>query len=87
MGKTVVGYRQEAQKNYTGKTIKENRVKRDLSQKDMITALSEDNGVSICISTLSKIEQGKRMVNDFEIRAICKVFGIPIDDLFNRAGT
>jgi len=71
---------QEA-KNFVGKSIKVNRIERQLSQAQLSKALSEYDHISITTSTLSKIEQGKRMVSDIEIIAFCDYFRISANQL------
>ena len=70
--------------NLTGERIKQARRKRGLSQAGLSGKL-ELLPVYICRGSISRIENGTRLVSDVEIDAISKVLQVPLDYLFGRS--
>ena len=71
------------QLNIIGPRIKQARMNVGLSQKQLSEKL-ELLAVYTCRGSISRIENGKRVVTDIEIDAISKVLGVSLDYLFSR---
>ena len=71
------------QLNITGDRIRTARIKAKLSQKQLSDRL-ELLAVYTCRGSVSRIENGKRAVNDIELDAISKVLNVSLDFLFGR---
>lgn len=67
--------------NVIGKTLKEYRIKNDLSY-EMLSVKLELLGISIHKQSLYDIENDKRTVKDYELFGLAYVLGIDINDLF-----
>ncbi len=59
-------------RNLSGKQIREMRQRLGMSQRKLAEMMQE-NGVRITSDTISKIEMGKRLVADFELRIFATV--------------
>lgn len=69
--------------NIIGEKVKEARIKANLSQAELSAKL-ELLPVYICRGSISRIENGDRMVNDLEIDGLSKVLNVSLDYLFGR---
>lgn len=69
------------QMNIIGKNIKEARLKSKLTQKQLSEKL-ETKAVYVCRGSISRIENGSRVVTDYEIKAISEILKVPIELLF-----
>ena len=69
--------------NIIGERVKEARIKANLSQAELSAKL-ELLPVYICRGSISRIENGDRMINDIEIDGISKVLSVPLDYLFSK---
>lgn len=69
--------------NIIGKKVKEARIAANLSQAELSAKL-ELLPVYICRGSISRIENGERMVNDIEIDGLSKVLKVSLDYLFDR---
>ncbi len=69
--------------NIIGERLKEARIKANLSQ-SQLSAKLELLAVYICRGSISRIENGERMVNDIEIDGLSKVLNVSLDYLFGR---
>ena len=67
--------------NYIGPRIREIRIEKTLSQKDL-TAKCNVLGWDISRGTLAKIESKNRRVSDIEVLYLAKALGVDIDTLF-----
>ena len=66
-----------------GAKVKELREQAKLSQVGLVEKLTREN-LNISRETLSKIESGNRTISAIELKAICNVLNINIDELFNN---
>jgi len=71
------------QTNIIGGRIREARRAAKLSQEQLSEKL-ELMAVYTCRGSISRIENGKRMVSDIEIDALSKVLGVSLNYLFSR---
>ena len=71
------------QSNAIGKNIKKYRELRHLTQRELSDKISL-LGIDIYHSDISQIENGKLMLKDFEIIALCKVLQITYDQIFEN---
>ena len=62
-------------KNVISKALKINRVKRDLSQKEL-AAMMQTMGVNLDQQMISKIERNLRIVTDYELACFCIALGV-----------
>jgi len=69
--------------NKIGSRIKEVRIRRNFSQKQLSEKL-ELEAVYVCRGSISRIENGERAITDIEIDAISKVLNVSLDYLFGR---
>ena len=69
--------------NIIGEKVKEAREKKGYSQKQLSEKM-ELMAVYTCRGSISRIENGNRMVSDIEIDAISKVLNVSLDYLFGR---
>lgn len=69
-------------KNIIAENLKELREKRKLSQADLAAKLQTMN-VNIDQQMISKIENNKRQVTDYELACICKCLSVTPNDLLN----
>ncbi len=69
--------------NIIGERVKQARLKKNYSQKQLSVKL-ELMAVYICRGSISRIENGERMVSDIEIDALSKVLNVSLDYLFGR---
>lgn len=67
--------------NIVGTNLKQIREDRGLSQQDLCCKL-ELLGVTMYKSDIYEIENNKRLVKDFESKAICIALSISLDDLY-----
>ena len=69
-------------KNIIGKQIKELRIKRKMSQKELATQL-QLLGLQWSDLTVLRTEQGTRFVADYEVAVIASYFNVSADFLLN----
>lgn len=69
--------------NIVGSNIKKYREQKKLSQPDLCKKL-QLLGVDMFIADIYEIENNKRLVKDFEIKAFCMVLNITLDELFDN---
>ncbi len=70
------------QVNIVGTNIKKYREQQKLSQPDLCKRM-QLLGVTMFIADIYEIENNKRLVKDFEIKAFCLALNINLDDLYN----
>ncbi len=66
--------------NICGQHIRSIREKKRLTQ-DQFAAKLQVEGLGMNQNSISRIETGKRIVADFELKAIAKVLGIDVNEL------
>lgn len=69
--------------NIVGEKVKEARKLANLSQKELSEKL-ELLAIYVCRGSISRLENGNRLVNDIEIDGLSKVLNVSLDYLFNR---
>ena len=69
-------------KNLVGNRLKLLRTKAKLSQRDLAREL-QLIGIDMDKNVITRIETNKRYVNDFELRAIKKIFDVSYDYLID----
>ncbi len=69
--------------NIVGSNIKKYREQNKLSQPDLCNKL-QLIGVDMFIADIYEIENNKRLVKDFEIKAFCLALNITLDELFDN---
>ncbi len=72
----------EGRRNISGERIRLQRQKLRLSQAEL-AAQMQTEGVGIEQDALSRIENGSRMVQDYELKALAKKLGVTADWLIN----
>ena len=70
-------------KNIVGSRIRglRNRQGRKISQQELAARL-QALGIEIDQTTISRIENGERLVTDIEVLALCRALGVDISALF-----
>lgn len=68
--------------NIVGTNIKKFREQQKLSQPDLCTKM-QLIGVTMYIADIYEIENNKRLVKDFEIKAFCIALNITFEQLFS----
>lgn len=69
-------------KNIIGQKVEARRKEIGMKQRDLLTQL-QIKGIEINASGLSKIEGQLRTVNDYELKAIAEVIGMPVNELLD----
>jgi len=69
--------------NAIGSRIKEYRLKNNMSQQQLSAQL-QTLGIDIHFDSLRKLENGNRVIKDFEISAFAKIFDITTDELLDN---
>lgn len=70
-------------KNNVGCRVVELRKQNHMKQTDLLAQL-QTKGVDLIQSALSDLEGQKRSVTDKELRALAEIFGVPIEELYNK---
>lgn len=70
-------------RNIVGNSIRKFRIERKLTQ-EQLTAKIQLKGLEIDRPMLSKIENNKREVLDFEVKAFSEALDVPIEQLFKE---
>ena len=73
------------QRNVSGERIRQERTKQRYTQADLAARI-QVTGVILERDCISKIENGLRMVQDFELRAIARALGVTTDWLVGESG-
>lgn len=68
--------------NIVGSNIKKFREQKELSQPDLCRKM-QLIGVNMFIADIYEIENNKRLVKDFEIKAFCMALGVTFEQLFD----
>lgn len=69
--------------NMIGNKIKEKRLLQSLSQEQLVDELKKHD-INMSRETISKIENGSRSISALEMKAICEILKIDIDDLLKE---
>lgn len=70
-------------KNVTGNNIRKAREKANLTQRELAIKL-ETIAVYICRGSLSRIENGSRIVTDIELKGLSEILHVPIEQFFEE---
>lgn len=70
-----------AKQNITGAAIKRKREAAGLTQMQLSQQL-ETKAIYVCRGSVSRIENGSRIVSDIELKGIAEILKVPIEDLF-----
>lgn len=81
--KRIIDEQAQERMNITGRNIRLAREKAKLTQKELSIRL-ETMAIYICRGSLSRIENGSRVVTDIEIQAIAEALGVTIESLFDK---
>lgn len=68
--------------NVTGRKIKELRIKNHLSLSSLSIKLAL-MGIDISKPSLHKLENGNRVIKDYELYGLSQVFNIPLNELLS----
>ena len=69
--------------NICGRNVRKLREQKKISQ-DQLAAKLQTEGLGVNQNSISRIETGKRIVADYELRAIAHVLNVPIDVLLSE---
>ena len=81
--KRIIDEQAQERMNITGRNIRLAREKAKLTQKELSIRL-ETMAIYICRGSLSRIENGSRVVTDIELQAIAEALGVTIESLFDK---
>ena len=70
-------------RNLCGIVIRQERIKRDMSQQELASSMNF-YGLDISHKMISRIELGKRIITDYELYIISRVFEISINHFFSE---
>lgn len=70
-------------KNISGERIRQERLTRNMTQAEL-TAKMQVQGLVIEREAVSKIETGDRMVADYELAALARIFGVAMEELLEK---
>lgn len=73
-------YDLDGRRNISGERVRQMRTKKRLTQSDL-AAKVQTTGVILEQDAISRIENGSRMVQDYELRALAEVLGVTSDRL------
>ena len=79
--KRILDAQEQPVMNITGQRIREARDRANLTQ-DQLSIKLETMAVYVCRGSISRIENGARLVADYELQAIAEVLNVPIETLF-----
>ena len=68
----------EGKKNISGDRIREARLKKRMSQSDLVVQL-QVNGIIIERDSISRVEIGTRFVPDYELPLYAKILGVSVE--------
>lgn len=71
-------------RNISGSILRDLRLKANLSQQDLAEKLQLE-GIELTSKEISKIENNKRLVQDFELFAFAKIFNVSADVFSNNS--
>lgn len=71
-------YNMDGRRNVSGERVRQMRTKKRLTQADL-EAKVQTTGVILEQDAISRIENGSRMVQDYELRALAEVLGVTAD--------
>lgn len=71
-------YDLDGRRNVSGERVRQMRTKKRLTQADL-AAKVQITGVILEQDAISRIENGSRMVQDYELRALAEVLGVTAD--------
>lgn len=66
--------------NICGQNVRRFREQKKMSQ-DQLAAKLQTEGLGVNQNSISRIETGKRIVADYELKALAHVLGVPVDVL------
>ena len=69
--------------NICGANVRRLREQKKMSQ-DQLAAKLQTEGLSVNQNSISRIETGKRIVADFELKALVRVLGTEVDALLEE---
>jgi len=81
----VKAFSYNGQRNISGERIRQERTRQRCTQSEL-AARVQVNGVVLERDCISRIENGLRMVQDFELRAIASALGVTADWLMEDNG-
>ena len=79
VGGVIIG-RPTEKCNISGQNIRRLREQKKLSQ-DQLAAKLQTEGLGVNQNSISRIETGKRIVTDFELKILSKVLNVDINEL------
>ena len=80
--KRIVDAQMQERMNITGQNIRKAREKAKLTQKELSIKL-ETMAIYVCRGSLSRIENGSRIVTDIELQAIADALHVSMNSLFD----
>lgn len=69
--------------NIVGTNLKRIREQKNISQPDLCTKM-QLLGVNMFIADIYEIENNKRLVKDFEVKAFCMALNVSLEDLYDN---
>ncbi len=69
--------------NISGRNIRELRERRQLTQ-EQLAAKMQVEGIPLQQKSISRIEDGSRVVADYELKVFAKIFQVPLEALVNE---
>ena len=69
--------------NAIGETIKEYRIKNNMTQKSLSEKL-QLYGIDLNKNSLQKIERGDRIINEYELAVVSIIFNVTTDELLKQ---
>ena len=81
--KRIMNINNKKPMNITGETIKRFREAAGMTQQELSAKL-ETKAIYICRGSLSRIENGSRLISDIELQEIADILQIPINNLFQN---
>lgn len=79
----IIDWDEHAQSNITDENIRKARKKARMTQ-TQLSAKLETMAIYICRGSISRIENGSRLITDIELKAIADILRVPIEQLFEE---
>ncbi len=80
--KRIIDESMRERMNVTGSNIRKAREQVKMTQEELSAKL-ETRAIYVCRGSISRIENGSRVITDIELLAIADALGVPVKQLFD----
>ena len=79
----TASYKNHERRNICGRRLREIRKSRELSQEN-VAAMIQLEGLDLTQKAISRMEAGKRLMTDYELKYLADALGVSIPELFEN---